>query len=253
MKALRRVGVITAVLIVLIFGFAVEGYFVYRYYDTYYGVGAVTEATESPGGTSEVTTLETTAEETTASGITSEEAEEATFVHRAESRNIVGNSTYLDRPETNKNSKAVLLVKGVRRPGRGASYNHNIGVWYDANRGGKWAVFNQDRVSMTDGLTFEMVVLTGAEKLVHRAKPSNTVGNTTYIDSPLTNGQPNAVVSITQDWNPGGGAGTYNDHHVVAQYDAARKKWAIYNEDAAAMPAGAAFNISVSRPHKPIR
>jgi len=199
---LRRVGVKMAVLIVLIFGFAVEGYFVYRYYDTYYGVDTVTEATESPGGASEVTTLETTAEGTTASGTTSEKVEEATFMHRSESRNIVDNSTYLDRSDTNKNPKAVLLVKGVRRPGSGAGYNHNIGVWYDANCGGKWAVFNQDRVSMTDGLTFEMVVLTGAEKLVHRAKPSNTVGNTTYIDNPLTNKHPDAVLSITQNWNP---------------------------------------------------
>ena len=47
----------------------------------------------------------------------------------------------------------------------------------------------------------------------------NTNSNTTYLDNPLTNGEPDAVLSVTQDWNPGGGRGVYNDHPISVLYD----------------------------------
>ena len=81
---------------------------------------------------------------------------------------------------------------------------------------------------------------------VHRATPENVSDNSTYIDDPRTNGNPGAVLSVTQNWNPGGGGGTYNDHPVGVWYDAGRQKWAIFNQDRAAMPEGAAFNVAVS-------
>jgi len=80
----------------------------------------------------------------------------------------------------------------------------------------------------------------------HRAELVDTVGNATYLDDPLTNGRPGAVVSVTQNWNPGGGAGVFNDHPVGVFYDEDVDKWAIYNRDGAPMPAGAAFNVAVS-------
>ncbi len=81
---------------------------------------------------------------------------------------------------------------------------------------------------------------------VHRATPENVSDNSTYVDDPRTNGRPGAVLSVTQNWNPGGGGGTYNDHPVGVWYDAGAGKWAIFNQDRAAMPEGAAFNVTVS-------
>ncbi|MCA1740779.1 MAG: hypothetical protein LC740_18750, partial [Actinobacteria bacterium] len=58
------------------------------------------------------------------------------------------------------------------------------------------------------------------------------------------NGNPNAVLYVTQNWNPGGReGGTYNDHPVGVWYDTNREKWAIFNQDRAAIPEGAAFNV----------
>ncbi len=82
---------------------------------------------------------------------------------------------------------------------------------------------------------------------VHRATPENVSDNSTYIDDPRANGHPDALLSVTQNWNPGGDGGTYNAHSVGVWYDAVAEKWAIANEDRAAMPEGAAFNVVVSR------
>ncbi|MFN2270029.1 MAG: hypothetical protein ACK2US_04275, partial [Anaerolineae bacterium] len=62
----------------------------------------------------------------------------------------------------------------------------------------------------------------------------------------LTNKTPSALVFATQNWNPGGGlGGTYNAHPVGMWYSVAAGRWAVFNEDGAAMPAGAAFNVLV--------
>lgn len=80
---------------------------------------------------------------------------------------------------------------------------------------------------------------------LHKATFENISGNSTHLDHPLTNGNPNAVVSVTHSWNPGGGPGVYNDHNIGVWYDAGVRKWAIYNEDRAAMPQNVCFNVAV--------
>lgn len=80
---------------------------------------------------------------------------------------------------------------------------------------------------------------------VHRAAPENIIQNSTYLDDPLINGDPDAILYVTQNWNPGGSRGTYNDHPIGVWYDANRLRWAIFNQDLAAMPEGAAFNVVV--------
>lgn len=82
---------------------------------------------------------------------------------------------------------------------------------------------------------------------VHRADPANTRGNSTYLDDPSIKGDPGAFLSVTQNWNPGGGPGTYNDHPVGVSYEADRLGWTIFNQDLAPMPEGAAFNVVVLR------
>ncbi len=81
---------------------------------------------------------------------------------------------------------------------------------------------------------------------VQRATPDNISRNSTYIDDSRTNGRLDAILSVTQSWNPEGEGGTYNDHPVGVWYDAGAEQWAIFNQDRAAMPEGAAFNVTVS-------
>ena len=183
------------------------------------------------------------APETVASG-----ASESAFVHRATARNIVNNSTYVNNRLTNGDPNAFILVAQVGESGSDVGA-HPIGVWYDRYRGGKWAIFNQDLAPMSEGTAFEVVILEGAGRaaFVHRATAANTAENNTYFDHPLTSGNPSAVLSVTPNWNPGGGAGVYDNHPVGVRYDGEREKWAIFNEDRAAMPEGAAFNVAVSQ------
>lgn len=80
---------------------------------------------------------------------------------------------------------------------------------------------------------------------VHRATRDNIVRNSTYLDDPLANGDPDVILYVTQNWNPGGGPGTYNNHPIGVWYDARVERWAIFNQDLAAMPEGAAFSVVV--------
>ncbi len=81
---------------------------------------------------------------------------------------------------------------------------------------------------------------------VHRATPENISANSTYIDNPATNDNPEAILFITQNWNPDSSVGTYNDHPVGVWYDDDRQRWAIFNQDQANMTENASFNVRVS-------
>ncbi|MGF1473188.1 MAG: hypothetical protein ACFB50_15800 [Rubrobacteraceae bacterium] len=248
---LRSAYVKGALLALVIIILAVEAYFVYRYYDRYYGVspapdaasisssqGTTAVAPEAAGSTAQYAVEEATIEKT------DEEDQDTEFAHTSTPENIVDNSTYLDHPSTTGNPDAILLV--TQDPDTVAN-PRPIGVWYDVNRGGKWAVFNQDLAPMPEGVTFS-ILLPGdsADVTVHRATPENTVDNVTYLDHPKANDNPDAVLSVTPNWNPGGGNGLYNNHFVDVRYDADEERWTILNEDGAQMPSEAAFNVLFS-------
>lgn len=80
---------------------------------------------------------------------------------------------------------------------------------------------------------------------VHRATSENTLENWTRVDHQLINDNPNAILFVTQNWNPGGGwSGTYNDHPIGVWYHPYLQKWTIFNQDQEALPPGAAFNVA---------
>jgi hypothetical protein len=75
------------------------------------------------------------------------------------------------------------------------------------------------------------------------ATPANIVGDTTLINNSLCNGDPNAILIVTPNWNPHGGPAYYWSHTVGVYYTGTQ--WAIFNEDSTAMPAGPAFNVLI--------
>ena len=169
------------------------------------------------------------------------------FVHRATDGNSRGDYTVISDPSIDGQPNAIVLASlAPTQIGSGAAaYDHNIGVWY-AGGVGRWAIFNQDLAPVPAGTTFEVEVPPASTKFVHEADLLNTAGNYTYLDDRLTNGKPDAALSVTQNWNPGGGRGVYNDHPVGTTYDTKVEKWAVFNEDGKSMPEGAAFNVAVS-------
>jgi sortase A len=175
------------------------------------------------------------------------QAMDTIFVHRSDEKNSRGDYTYISDPSIDGNPNAVVIITPTtdQESGGDRIYDHNVGVWYEP-QAQRWAIFNQDRAAVPAGTTFQVVVPGESEKFVHRAGSGNIDETSTYLDDPLVNGKPGAILSVTQNWNPGGGGGTYNDHPVGVRYDIGRQRWAIYNTDGLAMPDGAAFNVAVS-------
>ena len=244
-----KAGLITVALVVLL----VEGFFTYRWYDRYQTPDTASGATSRTAPAGAPAPEGTTPEETAATGNTQSDAGDASFVHRSTGGNSRGDYTYLSDPSIEGDPDAVIVAVPSRDGvGSGDAYGHNVGVWFEPGKR-KWAIFNQDLAAVPAGATFEVVVPPASERFVHRAVLLNTVGNATYLDDPLTNGKPDVTVSVTQNWNPGGGNGAYNDHPVGVLYDEDVGQWFVYNEDGASVPQGAAFNIAVSGGGEPQR
>ena len=163
---------------------------------------------------------------------------------------VSGDSAYLDNGATDFQPGDIVFMALNDTPGGVcgcASVTPPLGVWYDNSRS-TWAVFTEDASSMPAKPSFNILVVPKATKsaFIVKATGSNTSGNHTFINSKLTNGQPRAVIQITQDYNPGGTlSGTNNDSAVGVRYFPAMKKWAIFNENGKPIPAGAAFNVLV--------
>jgi hypothetical protein len=161
------------------------------------------------------------------------------FVHRATSGNIIRNWTLIDHPSCNGRPEALLLITPNWNPGgQGGQYNrHGLGVWYTE---GRWSIFNQDRAPMPPTAAWN--VLVAADSFCHRVTANNLVGtNGTWLEHPAAADNPNAIVIITANWNPGGQGGIYHDHPLGVYYCVNR--WAIFNQDMAPMPPGVAFNV----------
>jgi hypothetical protein len=171
------------------------------------------------------------------------------YLHVSTGDNVLGSSTYLDHPLLNDDPDAIVFVTQNINAGGGFGgtvNEHEIGVWYDSFYA-KWAVFTQDGSSMPVGSDYNVLIPGPASGVfVHTATAGNIDGQSTYLDHPLTNNQPDALLFITQNWNPGGGGGTYNDHPVGVWYSESEGKWAIFNQDLAEMPVDASFNVLVA-------
>ena len=173
------------------------------------------------------------------------------FVFTSDSANTSADSAYLVNGATNKRPNDLLFVTPDFTPGGlcGCLYEPGaIGVWYDTGFH-EWAAFREDKATMTAGESFNVLVVPKSSKsvFVQRATTANTSGDATLIDSKLTNGNPRAELQVTQSFDPGGKGGTYNPHPVGVGYDKSAKRWAIFNEDRAAMTVGAAFNVMVGQ------
>ena len=170
------------------------------------------------------------------------------FVHIARAGNTGDNYTLIDHPLTNGRPNSVLLVTSNWNPsGIGYTYlDHPIGVWYSGGQQ-KWSIFNQDLAPMPEGAAFNVLVAASDDlAFVHTATGSSVTGPYTRIDHRLTNRRNSAILLITPNWNPGGGSGIYNNHVTAVWYHSDRRQWAVYNQSAVNMPAGAAFNVLVA-------
>ncbi len=76
---------------------------------------------------------------------------------------------------------------------------------------------------------------------IHVAAATNISGNSTSITYPTPTASD--IVIVTPNWSAG--SSVYNNHPIGVYFVGG--KWAIFNQDLAAMPAGTAFNVMVVR------
>jgi hypothetical protein len=165
--------------------------------------------------------------------------DETAVVHIATTGNTSGYFTGLDDVRINGNPNALLTATQNKTP-QGVENPHAIGVQYV---GEHWYVFNQDSVNIPQNAAFNVLIPpTASAAFVHVASLANSQQYFTWLDHPLLNGNPDAIVLATQH---GGPWGTPNDHNIGVWYDSWEDKWTILNQDEASMPADAAFNVYI--------
>jgi hypothetical protein len=171
------------------------------------------------------------------------------YLQTATSANRVGNWTALQMRDSNPNN-IYFVTSNWNPPGSGGVYNnHPTGVWFN---GSDWAIFNQDGATVPLGASFNVFgapantsPYTNANCYVHTATASNSAGDYTVLDNVHANGNPWALIWVTPNWNPGNRGGVYDNHNIGVWYDSAIGRWAIFNQDRTAIPAGASFNVYV--------
>jgi hypothetical protein len=160
---------------------------------------------------------------------------------------ISGDTTFINNGATNGHRKDLLFVTPNLSPGGLDPCPclllpiSPVGVWYNGSR---WGVFNENSSGMNGLMSYNVLVVpkSGNGVFITKSKASNTTGDYVLINSAATNGKPKAIIQVTQNYSPDA---VVNDHLVGVRYLPARHKWAIFNEDHAAMPHGAAFNVLV--------
>jgi len=107
-----------------------------------------------------------------------------------------------------------------------------------------------DNTSWGYGAGIDNVMVTGSVQpsndfmFIHTSTAANITSNRTIIDHPDLNGNPDAKIVVSHNWNPGGVGGTGYNNVTGVWYNGSR--WTIYNEvNSIDMPAGISFNVYV--------
>jgi hypothetical protein len=109
---------------------------------------------------------------------------------------------------------------------------------------GIWYLYNDDgTTAMNQGAAFNIQVQGLSDSVfIHTAKAGNitSYSHVTTINHPLLNGNPDAIISVTPRFK-----GIANNHYIGVWYEPTSARWTIFNQDLAAMPVGAKFNVQV--------
>ena len=177
------------------------------------------------------------------------------FLQVATNSNISSAASYIDDPLINDNPDAIIFVTHNWNPDTSANYENEVqvptGVFYD-NGVSEWSVFNEDASAFVPNTAFNVFVPNaGNNVFTVTATPSNTGGSyILYMDNAVTNNDSNAILIVTQDWNPNGNlSGVYNNHPIGVWYDGT--EWTIFNEDIDTIATGASFNVLVAGDKSP--
>jgi hypothetical protein len=164
-------------------------------------------------------------------------------VHVALTSNIADYVTYLDRPSLNGVPGAFVLFSQRKHAGD----LRNQTLYYEAVSG-RWGIVNMGGAPpMEVGDYFDVVDWSCDSGFAfgtrHTATAANTSGHVTYIAANGLNGNPRARLLVSQNGNSPGSPYVENPHPIGVFYNLTLERWAIFNQDGAAIPLGADFNV----------
>ena len=167
------------------------------------------------------------------------------FRHTSTATDTSGNSTAIDSTQTNGKPNALLQVTHVVEGSGTQANNHVIGVTYANN---KAAIFNEDGAPMPLNTHFNVMV--GSSKSNGgTASKLETVfgsGSNSVISNGRTNGNPNAIIFDTANFDPSYIGGVFDTSPTGVTYIASpTDQWAVTHQDGTAMGNGSAFNLLV--------
>jgi hypothetical protein len=176
------------------------------------------------------------------------QASKSAFIHTATPASISGNRTLLSSPLLNGRPKAIVLVTQSFNPnGIGGIYNdHQVGVRYYPSIK-RWGIVNEDGSAMTKGASFNVLVgsaaSNGGSMIVLRATTHNRTRGALAISNRETNGNPNAVVFATPDFDPGGKGHIADSNSVDVAYTGNREF--VFHWDGPVQKLGNSFNVLI--------
>ena len=167
------------------------------------------------------------------------------FVQHATTANTSGYTTTIDATSTNGKAGALLQVTQVDNEASGPLNPHAIGVTYANNRA---AIFNEDQSAIPIGAQFNVMV--GSAKSnggrTHLQQTLFGSGSDSVINYSGTNGNPNAVVLETPNFDTPYIGGVYDASATGVTYvGSPTDEWAVTQEDGSSMGNGPAFNLLV--------
>ena len=175
-------------------------------------------------------------------------ASDVVYKHITTSGNVTANYTILDHPMLNGNPNAVVNVQHIWT---NTYLNETVGVWYSPSRG-RWTIYNNSSTLMKTGQAFNVLIVPNkSDTFVYKALASRILpdinDHVLRIDHSLLDGNPNAQVYVTHNWNPQGDANHIIDIHPLGVLYA-QGHWNIYHTDFEAIPVGATYNVYINYP-----
>jgi hypothetical protein len=162
---------------------------------------------------------------------------------------------------TNTASAAVnaVALRGVASAGASAAAHGVVGETKSPFGAGVWAI--------GDGTNTALRVSSGAIQVsgagigtstavfIHRATGANIEAGSTHrttITHPMCDGDSNAILLVTPNYNPGQTGNVLDPHPIGVFYNSLLGKWQIFHQDylltSAPMATNAAFNVLIVKP-----
>ncbi|MCT8338890.1 T9SS type A sorting domain-containing protein [Flavobacteriaceae bacterium TK19130] len=153
------------------------------------------------------------------------------------------NVTRINDPLFNGNSEGLAFITNYFNPNE--VFNDHVTAMYYDNVANRRGIFTQDVNAIPEDAAFFAVIQeSGDFNFRHEATAGNTAGNSTEINHPFLNDNPDAMLVVSHYW---GGLGASSEIILDAVkgvwYNEVEGRWNVYTEDFTGIEVGTVFDL----------